>query len=78
MTLSVPGKSLLLTSVGFFIKALNKVIYNYPISVTISTRYKFIDNNALYFTTSTIVEWTDIFTREMYKTILPDSVIYYQ
>jgi len=39
-----------------------------------STRYQFIDNNAVYFTTSTVVGWTDIFTREMYKTILLDSV----
>ena len=41
---------------------------------TMSTRYKFVDNNAVYFTTSTVVGWTDIFTREMYKTILLDSI----
>ncbi len=39
-----------------------------------STRYKFVDNNAVYFTTSTVVGWKDIFTREMYKTILLDSI----
>ena len=74
MVPSVPGKSWLITGVGFVIKVLNKVIYNYPISGTMSTRYKFIDNNAVNFTTSTVVGWTDIFTREMYKTILLDCV----
>lgn len=39
-----------------------------------SSRYQFIDNNAVYFTTSTIVGWTDIFTRELYKIILLDSI----
>ena len=34
-----------------------------------STRYKFVDNSAVYFTTSTVAGWTDVFTREMYKTI---------
>ena len=43
-----------------------------------STRYKFVDNTAVYFTTSTVVGWTDIFTREMYKTILLDSIRYCQ
>jgi hypothetical protein len=74
MAPSVPGKSWLITGVGLVVKVLNKVIYNYPISGTMSTRYKFIDNNAVYFTTLTVVGWTDIFTREMYKTILLDSV----
>ena len=39
-----------------------------------STRYKFVDNSAVYFTTSTVAGWTDVFTREMYKTILLDSI----
>ncbi len=39
-----------------------------------SVRYKFIDKKAVYFTTSTVVGWTDIFTREIYKTILLDSI----
>ena len=39
-----------------------------------STKYKFTDNTAVYFTTSTVVGWTDVFTREMYKTILLDSI----
>ena len=39
-----------------------------------STRYKFIDNKAVYFTTSTVVGWSDIFTRDLYKIILLDSI----
>ena len=39
-----------------------------------STKYRFVDNNAVYFTTSTLVGWTDLFTRELYKTILLDSI----
>ena len=39
-----------------------------------STRYKFIDNASVYFTTSTVAGWTDVFTREIYKTILLDSI----
>jgi len=39
-----------------------------------STRYKFIDNASVYFTTSTVAGWADIFTREKYKTILLDSI----
>jgi len=74
MAQSVPAKSWLITGVGLVGKVLNKVIYNYPISGTMSIRHKFIDNNAVYFTTSTVVGWTDIFTRELYKTILLDSV----
>ena len=70
----MPVISWLITYVGLVGKVLNKVIYNYPISGTMSTMYKFIDNNAVNFTTSTVVGWTDIFTREMYKTILLDSV----
>ncbi len=43
-----------------------------------STKYKFVDNKAVYFTTATVVGWSDIFTREMYKTILLDSIRYCQ
>ena len=39
-----------------------------------STRYKFIDKQAVYFTTSAVVGWSDVFTREVYKTILLDSI----
>ena len=43
-----------------------------------STRYKFVNHNAMYFTTSTVVGWTDIFTREIYKKILLESIKYCQ
>ena len=39
-----------------------------------STRYKFTEDNPVYFTTSTIVDWCDIFTREIYKSILLKSI----
>jgi hypothetical protein len=39
-----------------------------------SARYKFIDNEGVYFTTSTVAGWTDVFTREIYKKILLDSI----
>ncbi|MEO6722632.1 MAG: transposase [Ferruginibacter sp.] len=39
-----------------------------------STKYKFVDNTAVYFTTSTVTGWTDVFTRQEYKTILLDSI----
>jgi putative transposase len=43
-----------------------------------STRYKFVDSKATYFTTSTVVGWSDVFTRELYKMILLDSIRYCQ
>ena len=39
-----------------------------------STRYKFVDNCVVYFNTSTIAGWTDVFKREMYKKIFLDGV----
>jgi len=39
-----------------------------------SNRYKFIYHEEVYFTTSTVAGWTDVFTREIYKTILLDSI----
>lgn len=38
-----------------------------------STKYKFTDRQASYFVTSTVVGWIDIFTRDIYRTILLDS-----
>ena len=35
-----------------------------------SIRYKFIDKEAVYFTTSAVVGWCNIFTRDCYKVIL--------
>ena len=32
-----------------------------------STSYKFLDNSAVYFTSSTVAGWTYVFTREMYN-----------
>ena len=39
-----------------------------------STKYKFVNNDGIYFTTSTVVGWSDVFTREIYKAILLDSI----
>lgn len=39
-----------------------------------SQKYKFIDNSAVYFTSSTVAGWTDVFTRDLYKSILLDSI----
>jgi len=39
-----------------------------------STKYKFIDKQGVYFTTSTVVGWLDVFTRDVYKDILLDSI----
>ena len=43
-----------------------------------SERYKFYDKSSLYFTTSTVVDWVDIFTRPNYKFIVIDSLKYCQ
>ena len=43
-----------------------------------STKYKFTDKAATYFTTSTIVGWIDVFTRDLYRNILLDSFRYCQ
>lgn len=41
--------------------------------VQMSTKYKFIDKEAVYFVTSTVVDWMDVFTRNVYRDILIDS-----
>ncbi len=38
-----------------------------------STKYKFTDIEGVYFITSTVVDWIDVFTRNIYKDILLDS-----
>ena len=43
-----------------------------------SSKYKFVDKEGLYFTTSTIVGWTDLFTRDIYRNILLDSIRFCQ
>lgn len=43
-----------------------------------SEKYKFKNPEGLYFVTSTIVFWIDLFTRKEFKYILVDSLHYYQ
>ena len=38
-----------------------------------STKYKFTDTDGVYFVTSTVVDWLDVFTRDIYRNILLDS-----
>jgi hypothetical protein len=35
-----------------------------------SSKYKFVEKEGVYFTTSTIVGWVDLFTREIYTVTL--------
>jgi REP element-mobilizing transposase RayT len=43
-----------------------------------SRKYKFLDQTKLYFVSFATVHWIDIFTRELYKTILFDSLKFCQ
>jgi len=43
-----------------------------------SKKYKFIDKEGIYFTTSTVVGWVDIFTRDIYRNILLNSLRFCQ
>ena len=43
-----------------------------------SEKYKFYDPDGLYFITTTIVGWVDIFTKELHREILLDSLRYCQ
>ena len=43
-----------------------------------STKYKFTDKEGIYFTTSTIAGWVDVFTRDIYREILLDSIRFCQ
>jgi REP element-mobilizing transposase RayT len=43
-----------------------------------STKYKFTDRAGIYFTTSTIAGWIDVFTRDVYREILLDSLRFCQ
>lgn len=43
-----------------------------------SRKYKFLDQSKLYFVSFATVHWIDIFTRELYKTILIDSLKFCQ
>jgi len=41
-----------------------------------SRNYKFYDPDGLYFVTSTVIHWIDVFTRSVYKDIIVDSLDY--
>jgi len=43
-----------------------------------SRKYKFLDQSKLYFVSFATVYWIDVFTRELYKQILIDSLKYCQ
>jgi REP element-mobilizing transposase RayT len=43
-----------------------------------STKYKFDDKDGVYFVTSTVVDWVDVFTRDIYRNILLDSIRFCQ
>jgi len=43
-----------------------------------SNAYKFDNETGLYFTTSTVISWIDVFTRDVYRNILIDSLQYCQ
>ena len=38
-----------------------------------SRKYKFYDKSDLYFVTYTVVDWIDVFTRDIYRNVLLDS-----
>lgn len=38
-----------------------------------SVKYKFTDHEGVYFVTSTVVDWIDVFTRDIYRDILLGS-----
>lgn len=43
-----------------------------------STKYKFTDPEGTYFITGSVVDWIDVFTRELYKDIFLDSIRFCQ
>ncbi len=43
-----------------------------------SKKYRFTDKCGVYFTTSTVVGWLDVFTRDVYREILLESIRYCQ
>ena len=43
-----------------------------------SSKYKFDDIEGVYFVTSTVVDWIDVFTRDIYRDILLDSIRFCQ
>lgn len=43
-----------------------------------SLKYKFVDKHGIYFTTSSVVDWVDVFIRDIYREILLDSIRFCQ
>ena len=43
-----------------------------------SSKYKFHNPDAIYFVTFSVINWIDVFTRNLYKDILIDSIKYCQ
>ena len=43
-----------------------------------SAKYKFTDKEAVYFVTATAVDWVDVFTRNICRDILLDSLRFCQ
>jgi len=41
-----------------------------------SGKYKVRDSSAIYFITLTIIDWVDLFTRQVYKHLILDSINY--
>ena len=43
-----------------------------------STKYKFRDDNELYFVSFATVNWIDVFSRQAYRDIFLESLVYCQ
>ena len=43
-----------------------------------SSKYKFLNRDSIYFVTATIVDWVDVFTRDVYRDVLMDSIRFCQ
>ena len=43
-----------------------------------SSKYKFVNKDGIYFVTATIVDWVDVFTRDVYRDVLMDSIRFCQ
>jgi putative transposase len=43
-----------------------------------STKYRFGEQSDVYFTTSTVAAWQDVFTRDIYRNVLLDSIRFCQ
>jgi hypothetical protein len=41
-------------------------------------KYKFDDKEGVYFVTATVVDWIDVFTRDIYRNILLNSIRFCQ